>query len=212
MGNTVYATVPSRIPSLLEKIREVGKPEKATKIWLSAIGFTSDNDRRLISVLKFINFLDGSGVPTDKWKEYRNNNYKKVLAQAIKQGYSSLFETYPNANEKTNEELEGFFRAESNAGAKAINLIRLTFKYLCESADFSSLTDEILPNDKMNDDTQPGPMSNANSAGKGDNHNFNKCPVININIQLTLPETKDVDIYDKLFTSMKKNLFSGDNS
>jgi hypothetical protein len=66
MADFTYTTVPGKIKQLLTKIREVGVPQKVTVQWLKTVGFKSSNDTSLIGVLKFIGFIDASGVPTPK--------------------------------------------------------------------------------------------------------------------------------------------------
>ena len=77
MTELAYTTVPGKIPTLLAKIRQVGVPPKVTVQWLKTIGLTSSNDTSLIPVLKAIGFVDGNGVPTPKWAQYRGSNYPK---------------------------------------------------------------------------------------------------------------------------------------
>jgi hypothetical protein len=98
MADFVYTTVPGKIKLLLNKIREVGVPQKATVQWLKTVGFKSSNDVSLIGILKFIGFTDSSGVPTSKWTQYRGANHKHVLGDAVREGYADLFAVYPDAN------------------------------------------------------------------------------------------------------------------
>jgi hypothetical protein len=86
MGEFTYTTVPGKIKPLLDKLRQVGTPPKATAQWLKTIGFTSSNDSTLLGVLKTIGLIDSSGVPTGRWSNYRGANHKKVLAEAIRGG------------------------------------------------------------------------------------------------------------------------------
>jgi uncharacterized protein DUF5343 len=78
MADFAYTTVPGKIPSLLNKIREVGIPPKVTVQWLKSIGFKSSNDSSLLGILKLIGFIDSSAVPTSRWSKYRGIDYKKV--------------------------------------------------------------------------------------------------------------------------------------
>ncbi|MCQ1854250.1 DUF5343 domain-containing protein [Neorhizobium galegae] len=71
MGDFAYTIVTGKIRPLLEKIRMVGIPQKVGKPWLKTIGYTSSNDSSLVGVLKFIGFIDGSGIPTSVWTAYR---------------------------------------------------------------------------------------------------------------------------------------------
>jgi hypothetical protein len=67
MADYPLTTVTGKIGTLLSKIREVGVPPKATVQWLKSVGFKSSNDSTLLTAIKFIGFIDQSGVPTDAW-------------------------------------------------------------------------------------------------------------------------------------------------
>ena|SRR5260370_15779507 len=105
MGDFAYTVVPGKIKLLLSKIRTVGVPQKVTVQWLKTIGFTSSNDSSLIGVLKSVGLIDSSNASTAKWTQFRGNNYKTVLGDAIRDGYSDLFAVYPDANKRSQAEL-----------------------------------------------------------------------------------------------------------
>ena len=106
MADYQYTTVPGKLKELLSKIREVGIPPKASIKWLKSIGFKSSNDGTLLTVLKFINFIDSSSIPTDKWKDYRGTNHAQVLASAIREGYAELYNVYPDAHSREYDDIE----------------------------------------------------------------------------------------------------------
>ncbi|MGI9861909.1 DUF5343 domain-containing protein [Moorella naiadis] len=205
MADYVYTVVPSRISELLSKIRETGIPtKKVTKEWLDALGFKSKNDYTLLRVLKFIQFVDTSSFPSDLWKDYRGANYKSVLAKGIRNGYADLFATYPDAHIRGNKDLEDFFATKSSLGKSTISRAITTFKALCALADFSAVN---IVEDINNNVIEPLVQSPATTY-KPDTNNKSGI-TININIQLSLPETKDADVYDLLFLSLKKHLLNG---
>lgn len=108
--NYPYSTSTGSIFPILEKIQNVGQPKKVNKTWLSSIGYTKASEQRILGILKFLNFAEKSGIPTDHWQKFRSHKEgKKVLANAIKVAYSELFEIYPNAQDLSNDELKHFF-------------------------------------------------------------------------------------------------------
>lgn len=78
MATFLYLTNPARLKQFLKKIQHTGKPKKLTRRNLEGLGFKSKNDRPIIGALKSLGFLDSSGVPTERWKLYRNKS--KALA------------------------------------------------------------------------------------------------------------------------------------
>ena len=198
-----YSTVSGKLKDLLGKIREVGVPLKATNKWLESLGYKSTNDRTMLPVLKQIGFLDSSGVPTDLWKQYRGSKHKIVLARGIRDGYGALFQMYADAFAKPNSDLEHFFKTRSSAGAKAIQFTVATFKALCQQADFQAIG-------------LAGPSADEERAAHGNETESlrvltkgavrNTGLTINVNVQLTLPESKDPKVYERLFAALEKHL------
>lgn len=200
MANFVYIVKTGSLKSFFRKIIDLGIPEKITTKWLESIGFKSSNDRAIMSLLKALKFIDASGIPTDKYRQYRNSSLSKgIMAKAIKEYYSSLFKLYPNANEKDIEALNNFFRSHTNVGDKALTLMTSTFRALCELGDFGSEI-KIPEHPKGEEISKRGLDVNNQTRAQ------NKKVIINLNIQLTLPETENEEIYNKLFKSMKQNL------
>lgn len=202
MADYPYTTVPGKIAKLFEKIKETGIPQKATRKWLKSIGFTSSNDGSLLPILAFIGMTDASGVPTDRWQLFRGDQGKQILAECIRKGYEGVFSVYPDAHTRNRSELESFFSTHSSAGKQAIGKKVSTFLELCKLADFSA-TKVRVESAAMED--EPDIAESVTVARKS-----YKGFAININIQLTLPETTDGKVYDAFFSAMKKHLLEGD--
>ena len=92
--------------------------------WLKSVGFRPSNDASLIGALKYIGFTDASGVPTSRWSQYRSGEHKAVLGEAIRQGYADLFAVYPDANQRTQSDLDHVF-STSSSGGKRRSIARL---------------------------------------------------------------------------------------
>ena len=123
------------------------------------------------------------------------------MANAIKNAYKPLFDTYPDAHRKDKEALRNFFASKTGHSERTLEKIILTFKALCNLADFENEDESTTP---VNDATEL-----VNSASQS--RSLDRLATgfaININIQLQLPETHDEEVYDKLFRSLKRNLLS----
>ncbi len=201
MSEYPYCQARNKIKPFFEKIQSIGKPDKVTVKWLTSIGYKSSNDRTILSVLKFINFTDEAGVPTNKWQQYKNKSKSKiVMAQGIQMGYSELFKIYPDANSQGRVELTNFFSEKTEGGSAVVEKMVSTFTELCSLADFGSVGEVSTEDEKTTDTEQKTKKGDTSYSGKG--------YIININIQLTVPETTDGDVYEKFFAAMKKHLFS----
>lgn len=204
MVDYAYTTVTGKIKGLFGKVRTVGVPPKVTGAWLKTIGFTSSNDSTLVGVLRFIGFTDANGIPTPVWNEYRGANYRTVLGDAIRKGYSDLFAVYPDAFARSNTELTHVFSTSSSAGAQVIAKTVATFKALVEEADFSpsaspietSLTTGVLH-------TPPAGQLSARPTLQ----HANGMPAVHIDIQIHISPESTPQQVDKIFESMAKHLY-----
>lgn len=205
MVKYAYVTTIGKLKDFLQKIRTTGTPPKCTAKWLSMTGFTSSNDRLFLPVLKELGLIQQDGTPSDLWKQYRGPNHREVLANCIKQAYTSLFNTYPDACKQDRATLTSFFNAETGKSMKTVTCIVSTFLGLCELADFGSV---VLANMEGN------PSDNSKTTViDSEEHNMvstltKGIPAINININLALPESKDAEVYEKLFSSLSKHILS----
>jgi hypothetical protein len=196
-----YTPVTRKLKTFFEKIQQVGKPDTVDKKWLASIGLNASNDPSLIPVLRFIGFIDQSSKPTDRWMKYRDKSRAgKVLAEGILEGFTYLFQTYPDAYRRSDDELKAFFTTKTTAGVQVVSKTVTTFKNLCELADFEGVSVEnpLAQPVQLAQDGLGTPTKIIKELGAG--------VTININIQLTLPDTTDESVYDKLFAAMKKHL------
>lgn len=137
MTSYPYILKTGTIKSFMKKLPSVGVPDKVTQTYVYSLGFKSVNDRPVISVLKFIGFIDSSGSPTEKYKQYRNRSISsKVLGNSVREAYADVFKVYPDAHKKDHETLRNFFSTHTHLGERAINSIVETFKALCAISDF----------------------------------------------------------------------------
>ncbi|MDP2362806.1 MAG: DUF5343 domain-containing protein [Ignavibacteria bacterium] len=211
--NYPYSTATGSIKTILQKIQNVGQPSKVDPKWFSSIGFKKASEQRMIAILKFIGFAEDNGTPTELWNQFRSNkNGKTILGQALQKSYNELYDIYPNAHELNKDELTDFFKTRSTAGNLVLQHTVNTFKNMASYAEFSEnvVASPIAPkatnvNNEVDytahqDIVIPTLNKKINPTGNG--------IVINLNIQLTVPETTDEKVYDKFFEAMKKHLLS----
>lgn len=204
MADYPYTPVTGKLRSLLQKIREVGKPAKVTNAWLKSIGFTSSNDPSLIPVLRYIRLIDTNGVPTSSWSDYRGAEHKVALATAIRAGYSQLFDIYPDAETRAQNDLENVVRSATTGGAQVVTKTVATFKALVAEADFQtpSKSARAAAAQEVPEATDPplrstAPAVTANNAG----------PQLHIDIQIHISSDASAKQIDQIFSSMAKHLY-----
>jgi hypothetical protein len=219
MKNYPYVLSKKRLVEFITKVPRMGIPSKVDKTWLTQAGFPTENDERFLAVLKYLDFIDNNGSPREYYKNFRGNKAKGILATAIKNAYADLFEMHPTANQLSAKELHDYFIGVSGTGTVTVERMVMTFQTLCENADFDE--DQINGFENITIKTEENgssiPVATIPTAlahdtsrellGKTSVNYSPMTPVININIQLTIPDTKDNEVYDNFFAAMRKHLF-----
>lgn len=203
MSDVTYTTVPGKIPDLLKKIKQVGFPKRVTQAWLKTIGFTSSNDGTLVGVLRLVGLIDGNGVPTERWGQFRGARGKEVLGKGVREGYAELYAVYPDAHARTNSELELVFSSSSKAGRQAIQKAVSTFKNLVSEADFVEEND--IPDQHFEADTLHAPVTDKKSAAKAASKS--EGPSLHIDVQVHISPESSAEQIEQIFASMAKHLY-----
>jgi hypothetical protein len=198
---SVYTQSYGQIGDFLAKIQEGQAPDNFTQQHLKDIGFGSSNHRSYVPLLKAIGFLTASGAPTERYLAYRDKSQAAaVLGAALKDAYSDLFVIKSHPSEKDRDLIQGKFKSVHNVTERTAELMAKTFFALLKQADISheSTKPKVeLPKEPAKDlpaNTAPLPNKGAGLAG------------LHYNIQIHLPATKDVEVYNAIFKSLKEHL------
>jgi hypothetical protein len=201
MAEFPYTPRLASLPRFLDHIQKAGVPAKVTQTYLKSVGFKSGNDTYLLSILKFIGFLDTSGAPTQAWREYRNKAASRgVMAASVRAAYSDLFAVYPDAWRKDDEALLNYFSSHTALAKATLQRVVATFKVLCAHADFEAAGELAVTPSRP--PVEPSVLATPERPAAA------PAPSITIAIQLQLPPTDDPTVYDNLFAAMKRHLFS----
>lgn len=204
---TSYLITTKNLEAFFNAILNAQAPERFTIKFLENLEFKSTNDRLFIGVLKFLNFIDESGVPTERYFNFLDQSQSKtILADAIKDAYSDLFAINKNAQEMTVQDVKNKFKTltQGQKTDTVINSMASTFKALCDYSDWSAKktlsTQQETPHIPIEknkiENTIAGPVPGYNKT----------IPSLNYNIQIHLPETRDSAVYDAIFKSLKDHL------
>lgn len=191
-----YMVANNKIAPILEQIRNAAKPEKITQNLLKTWGFASSNDRAIISVLKRLEFLTEDGVPNLNYDTLRDKTkWKKILATQIKVLYKDLFTINENIHMQSDEVIKGAISRVTGKESKTVERYYSTFKTLCDLADFSV---KITPEKEVKEEVKSSiPIDTQNNRQKTEFH---------YDIQIHLPATTDISVYNAIFKSLKDNL------
>jgi hypothetical protein len=197
-----YVLPTNRIPDLFNKIRDGQAPGIFTNQLLKDWGFTSTNDRAFIPLLKSLGFLSAEGKPTQRYNDYRDHSRSKhIMAQAIREAYGDIFLIKENPTASDKSAIEGKFKSFHNASDHVAGLMTKTFMGLLNLADLSVKTGGVAlpkapPQVEAKKDSEEAPAG----------HEF-RAPGLHYNVQIHLPATKDVEVYNAIFKSLREHLF-----
>jgi hypothetical protein len=194
----------NRTGDLFKKIQDGQAPERFTIQLLKDWGFKSTNDRAFIPLLKALGFLTADGKPTARYLEYRDHSRaKQALGQGVREAYDDIFliKEHPTPSDRT--AIEGKFKSYHNVSDNLAGLMAKTFFALLPLADISTksspaaaLLGQLSTNaPQVQDETASPDHTRIPTAG------------LHYNIQIHLPATKDVEVYNAIFKSVKEHLF-----
>ncbi|WAB80607.1 DUF5343 domain-containing protein [Microcella daejeonensis] len=200
MSQFPYTVAPGPLGEFLEKLKNIGVPDKIDYAYLGQIGFTSSNHRPFVPILKHIELLDGKGVPTDRYRKglRGGESGKAIVAEGIRNGYSKLFSTYPDAATRPTTELTTFVKANSDLGDKALRSAVSTFQTVCKFGNFGAPAPEIA------EEEHEKPKGNHKRVESGSG--TSGAVTINVNLALSVDATSDPAVYDAFFAAMAKHL------
>ncbi len=201
-----YLQTSKNLESFFNSILNAQAPQKFTNKFLEQLEFKSTNDRLFIGVLKMLGFIDSNGVPQGRYFDFLDQTQSKaILAEAIKDAYSDLFNINIKANEMTPAEVKNKLKTLTQ-GTKSDTVLALmanTFTSLCKYADFSNSS--LVSFQKPSDYSQEEFSENSNTITQ-EIVSKNISTQMHYNIQIHLPETRDISVYDAIFKSLKEHL------
>ncbi|MCI3273346.1 DUF5343 domain-containing protein [Streptomyces cylindrosporus] len=202
-----YTPTPGKLEEFLEKLQGIGVPARIDQQYLGSVGFASSNCRPFIPIMKKVGLLDGSGKPTELYtKGLRGGEGGRALLSAgIRAGYDNVFQTYSDANSRSDTELATFFKSHSDLDDKKVGLAVKTFKAVCKFGDFNSSAGNAgKEGDEGEVDEQADLAKGRRQRQQGSNGPGSV--VINVNIALSVDATSDAAVYDAFFAAMAKHL------
>jgi len=198
-----YVDAYGLLKELFQKIKEAAVPPKFTQDFLhTVLGLKSSSFRPMIPFLKRIGFLDDANVPTQVYINFRDDSMSGiVMFQKIKKAYSQLFSANEYAYKLNKEQIVSKLNTVLGTSKedKTTPKIASTFLELVSLAS----PDGKLPKEHSGKVKKEGtpvefpePSSSNQSTKLG----------ISYTINLNLPATPDVEVFNAIFKSLKENL------
>jgi len=199
-----YMVSNNKIGPIVEAIHSAAKPSKFSHEFLKNLGFNSSNDRAVIPLFKRLGFLTESGVPTLHYDDLKDKTKRSsALAQRVRDLYSDIYSINTAIHNGTEDEIKGAISRVTGKDATAVGRYYSTFKALTALADFDTAPAEVK--EKKEDKDKAGSEAQGQDNGSG---GFGKAAAssFHYNIQIHLPATTDISVYNAIFKSLKDNL------
>jgi len=206
--------------TFIEIVRDKPRPSEGASVkWLKGYGFTSSKDPQFLHILELLKFVDGSRKPVIRWKDFQvKENSGKVMTEAILEGYKVLYDRYPTAHNASKEDLERVFIIEKELTDRQAKDAVRTFNVLIEFADRGVLDKKVISTPTPKTPTPHTPPSTITPVTPAvvsitpeqmsELIQQKRELGVNINIQVTLPETTEAKVYETIFAALKKYFFS----
>jgi Family of unknown function (DUF5343) len=211
--NLPYSTSVGTLEKLLEKIKTASVPERFTQDFVSTkLTMKGGTAMSCIPFLKKMRFVASDGTPTDLYREFRNPKKSRLaVGKAFRELYDRLYDMNEYIHDAKDQDVLGLI-VECTGGEKDSQVTKCTlstFNLLRKIADFDDIDEIIEENEFVNQESnQPKFTSipqlteisspNYSPNGKGINLSYT--------INLNLPATKDIEVFNAIFKSLKEHL------
>ena len=202
-----YLNAYGNITKALERIQTASTPDRFTQDFLAAkLNLKGGSATPIIPFLKRTGFLNGDGSPTELYKEFRNSKLRgSAAAKALKNGYAALYDIHEYAHDLEDKELNGIIVQATGLGANSTTAksVAGSFKALRAFADFDA---ENNPDKKTVRDEPADDIEKSKVIGKKEKEGSELNLKLGYTINLNLPATSDVAVFNAIFKSLREHL------
>lgn len=203
-NNPPFLNATGLVSKILEKIKVAATPDRFTQDYLGTeLGFPGGSARPFIPLAKKMGLLGSDGSPTDLYRAFRNTSSatsKAAIAKAMKNAYADIYSRNEFAHSLSKADLEGLVVEITGLekGNQTVRAIVGTFEALKGFADFKA--------------KEESPTTNKAKEGNGSEASANEGKLggvalgLSYTINLVLPKTDDVAVFNAIFKSLKENI------
>lgn len=215
MANLPYVTATGNVDKALTAIKAAATPERVSQDFVKTIlKIPGGSGDQMLSFLKKIGFTNADGTPSDLYKMFRNNSTSgKAAASALRFGYGPLYKRNEYMHSLADDKLRGLIVEETGQSADStvitmvLNCIKGIKKFTATEDFSASKTGEAVLTPIVEKITQNSDKDPPTTTPPPSNLGLNLSYTINLN----LPATSDVSVFNAIFKSLKENLLKADN-
>jgi len=198
MTDYPYMMSNNKIAPIIAKIQQAARPAKFTQEVLKNLGFSSTNDRAFIPLFKKLGFFMEDGTPSSLYDQLKDPTTSRViLGVQIKTLYADLYAINTEIHQAPEAEIKGAISRVTGKDADGVTRIFNTFKALCNNATFDIVQAPVVVEAKEEVSSAPATTMPITVPRANEFH---------YNIQIHLPATNDISVYNAIFKSLKDNL------
>lgn len=200
-----YVFAYGSITRALEKIQAASTPDRFTQDFLATkLGMKGGTAKQVIPFFKRTGFLGSDGAPTELYKRFRNASQRgAAAAEAMRLGFARLYEINEYVHElHSDSDLKGVIVQATGLedASSTVRAIIGSFKALRAFADFDAVAadaEEPAESDTAFTELEPrGPLEVGGVA-------------FGYTINLHLPATADIAVFNAIFRSVREHLLVG---
>ena len=207
--NLPYLTSQKRLNEVFKKIKSASTPDNFNASFLDkTFDMRGGTAQSVPPLLKRVGFLNSDGTPSDWYKQFRNPALSGAVAfQALKKGYADLYTINEVCHKLSDANLKGVIAQVTGLDHDnvVITYILATFKTIRSFAKF-----EEVPEQAVEPIVQTSQESNEDDIHHQKNSYSPEKQGIGMNIgytiNLNLPATTDIAVFDAIFKSLKEHL------
>lgn len=205
-GGLPYTGSPGVLRRVLEKIPTSEKPSIFNADFLGTVmGATGGAARPIIPILKATGLLNQTGAPTELYAQFQTDAGRPAAAlQALRNGFSEVFRRNQYAHRADEAALVDVIVAITGLPKKE-NIVRYilntfqAFQETARSAREDAPAEEPADNGQSHEASPPASHGKVSGIGRLQ---------LAYNINVVLPETTNVEVYNAIFRSLKANMLT----
>lgn len=211
MASLPYITATGNIEKALNGIKAAATPESVSQDFVKTIlGIKGGSGNQITSYLKKIGFANSDGKPTAIYTQFRNpSTAGAAAAAALREGYGPLYTRNEYMHQLSDVDLKGLVMEETGAAEDSAvpNLIVSCIKALKKFAKFGTTSGTLVESEERPAPPKNDPLELQGGGAPSGQLGMNLSYTINLN----LPATSDIAVFNAIFKSLRSNLLGSEN-
>lgn len=206
-GNFPYISNYGSIKAVLDKIITASRPDKLTQDYLAnVLGLSGGSYRVVLPILRRVGLLTSDGTPTETYTMFRSDSDRaEAVYLALKHGFPELFKRSENVYAVPDAKLLDLICQVTGLTKddQIAKNIKGTFKAFSAYLPDGFSTGDLVEKNSLDTSREPAEIPNPQARVTSEGG----LPWgLSYQINIVLPESKDADVFNAIFKSLRENL------